>query len=367
MNIVVITSIIILYVNIYFLFHKQLKLLYRIKNIDLSIIKNFNSSYINISQNLNHKYIVNKKRNNKYLLYNKYEKKEIELLFIDFLNSKIQNCFINNFIKILKLKFIVIIQPNNPTYLIYNVFGCEHLKEKYNNTIKIAFYLENQIPDFNKADYGIGQAHLNFIDRYFKSPFFLIFDFNNNMFRNIRNKVINNTKRKKFCASVISNVKSSNGFRMNFIIQLNKYKKVDMGGHYHNNVGYIKDKIKFFSSYKFSIAMENSEGDGYLSEKIFDSFISGTIPIYYGDYMVDEYINPKSFILIRGKKDIFEKIELIKKIDNNDKFYKLLLKEDVFINRNFRNKIINEKINFLFNIFNQEKSMAKRIDNYHFK
>ena len=55
--------------------------------------------------------------------------------------------------------------------------------------------------------------------------------------------------------------------------------------------------------------MENSEGDGYLSEKILDSFQSGTIPIYYGDYMVEEYINPKAYILIRGKKDIKKKIE----------------------------------------------------------
>ena len=44
--------------------------------------------------------------------------------------------------------------------------------------------------------------------------------------------------------------------------------------------------------------MENSNGDGYISEKIIESFLAGTIPIYYGDYMVDEYINPKAYILI---------------------------------------------------------------------
>ena len=71
-----------------------------------------------------------------------------------------------------------------------------------------------------------------------------------------------------------------------------------MGGAVGNNIREsIKDKIKFFSSYKFSIAMENSNGDGYISEKIVDSFLAGTIPIYYGDYMVDEYINPKTYIL----------------------------------------------------------------------
>ena len=74
--------------------------------------------------------------------------------------------------------------------------------------------------------------------------------------------------------------------------ELNNYKNIDMGGKVLNNVGgLVKDKIKFLSSYKFSIAMENSEGQRYISEKILDSFMAGTIPIYYGGYMIDEYIN----------------------------------------------------------------------------
>ena len=76
-----------------------------------------------------------------------------------------------------------------------------------------------------------------------------------------------------------------------------------MGGYSFNNVGgKVINKIDFLSSYKFSITMENSEGDGYISEKIIDSFIAGTIPIYYGNYMIDEYINPKAYILIKDEK-----------------------------------------------------------------
>ena len=72
--------------------------------------------------------------------------------------------------------------------------------------------------------------------------------------------------------------------------------------------------------------MENTEGDGYISEKIYDSFISGTIPIYYGDYTVDEYINPKAFILIKDEKNIKDKIEYIKEIDHNNDIYLNILK-----------------------------------------
>ena len=135
-----------------------------------------------------------------------------------------------------------------------------------------------------------------------------------------------------------------------------------MGGKYNNNVGRVINKVEFLSSYKFSIAMENTEGDGYASEKIIESFISGTIPIYYGDYMIDEYINPKAFILIRGEKDMMTKIDYIKKIDNNDKLYRSILKENLFVDNEKPKQILKEYEEFLLHIFEQDKINAKRID-----
>ena len=132
--------------------------------------------------------------------------------------------------------------------------------------------------------------------------------------------------RKKFCAAVISNCHAQ--FSLDFIDKLIKYKKIDMGGKCKNNINErIKNKIDFLSNYKFSIAMENSLGDGYMSEKIVDFFLAGTIPIYYGDFLLEEFINPKSYILIKGEKDIDQKIEYIKKLDNDDNLYKGMLKE----------------------------------------
>lgn len=136
-----------------------------------------------------------------------------------------------------------------------------------------------------------------------------------------------------------------------------------MGGRAFNNVGgRVKNKINFLSFYKFSFAMENTKGDGYASEKIIDSFIAGTIPIYYGDYMIDEYINPKAFILIKGEKDIKNKIEYIKKIDNDDNLYQSILEEEI-INEDYKKIIkenLEEKIKFLRNIFIQGKINSKR-------
>ena len=69
-----------------------------------------------------------------------------------------------------------------------------------------------------------------------------------------------------------------------------------MGGLVYNNFwGQVKNKIEFLSSYKFCIAMENTDENGYISEKRIEAFVGGTISRYYGDYMIDEYLNKRAY------------------------------------------------------------------------
>ena len=357
-------------INIYFLIFLKnkkkgivfkMKKIFKFKMSDYFNIAILNLSYSEISNYLNSKYNINIFINNSRLYKQKRNKfkKILQLYSVDLFNRKKHITWLKNN---LAHKFIIKFNPNNPDYLIYNVFGNKHKNQKYKNAIKIAIFTENKIPDLNEADYVLGHAHINYLDRYFKFSILLWENYSN--INIIRKKLLNNPIRRKFCAAVISHQFSKENFRIEFLNELNKYKKIDMGGKYKNNVGgRIKNKIDFLSSYKFSIAMENSNGDGYVSEKIIQSYLSGTIPIYYGDYMIDEYINPKSYILIKGKKDIKEKIEYIKKIDNNEELYKSILKENVIIDKNFSNKIDGELRLFLNNIFEQDKSKAYRRNN----
>ena len=286
-------------------------------------------------------------------------KKRIQIYSVDLFSFNFHKKWL---IDKLKDKFIIKFNKNNPDYLIYNVFGSEHLNPKYNNSIKIAIFTENKIPDFFEADYAIGHYHINYLDRYFKFSIFFFQNLNNTYFSLYRNEIVNNlSKKTKFCAALISNYIFTDGFRIKFINELSKYKKIDMAGKFNNNVGRnVTNKIEFLKSYKFSISMENSEGNGYISEKIVESFLAGTIPIYYGDYMIDEYINPKSYILIRGEKDILTKINYIKKIDNDNNLYKNLLKEKVLLVDNIKSKNDKELKDFLLHIFKQDKSKAYR-------
>ena len=331
-------NLFVLFTNIFFYLKEKKESFFNLHNSDLYLF--------NLSKLYNQKVYQN------YIIRNitSKENKKISIFCEDTLNNSIYLRYYINMIK--NSNLIIDIKENHPDFLIYDVFGCNHLNEKYNDSVKIAFYSENILPDFSQADYILSQAHIMYLDRYFKYPSFIyrLKQFLNYDVENIKKFSLNKTKT-KFCAAVISNKMES--LRLEFIKQLNRYKHVDMGGEYLNDAGgKVKDKIKFLSSYKFSLAMENSDGDGYISEKIIDSLLAGTIPIYYGNYLIDEYINPKTFILIKGKKDIQEKIEYIKKIDSDDLLYNSILEEKIFINDNYIDiirKTENEKRFFLYN------------------
>jgi alpha(1,3/1,4) fucosyltransferase len=73
---------------------------------------------------------------------------------------------------------------------------------------------------------------------------------------------------------------------------------------YKNYKGQIPSKINVLKNYKFSICFENTKNHkGYVTEKIFDCFQAGVIPIYLGAPNVTDYIPDNCFIDFRKFKD----------------------------------------------------------------
>jgi len=48
--------------------------------------------------------------------------------------------------------------------------------------------------------------------------------------------------------------------------------------------------------YRFALVMENQQSDGYVTEKILNAFLGGSIPIYFGTTEIFEMFNPNAFI-----------------------------------------------------------------------
>lgn len=260
-------------------------------------------------------------------------KKKIKLAFSDFWGGfeynpqPFKQNFDNVFYRILSESFDIEIS-NNPDFLIFSVFGTNHLNYKCK---KILYTGENIRPDFSKCDYSISFDYLN-DDRNLRFPLSAITLYENNIkddfeknidFENIKYEKVN------FCNFIFSN---PNAQLRNILFQeLSKYKKVDAGGRAFNNIGYlVDDKLKFQSKYKFSIAFENSEFPGYTTEKIVHPKLVNSIPIYWGNPVVDRDWNVKSFINAYSFSNIAHLVEFIKEVDNNDDMYFNILKESHF-------------------------------------
>jgi hypothetical protein len=63
--------------------------------------------------------------------------------------------------------------------------------------------------------------------------------------------------------------------------------------------GPVKSKYETLSRYRFALSFENMAMPGYITEKIFDCFFVGTIPIYLGAPDVVKYIPKNCFIDMR--------------------------------------------------------------------
>ena len=253
-----------------------------------------------------------------------------------------------------------VIESDTPDYVIFGEFGGENYGiENRINCVKLFLTIENRGPNFDNTDYAIGIHYIENGDRYFRKPTethqlsAIQTVYNVTQVKNI------DIPSKKFCAWVVSNGGGTE--RNHFYDKLSQYKVVDSGGSFRNNVGGpVGDKLEFLSHYKFSICFENSKTQGYISEKLVDAFEAGTIPIYFGDDTVLELLNNKSYIHVRDENEFDEKIELIKKIDNNDTLYQEMIREKIVLDDTRYARELQKYKNFIYHIIEQDKEKAKR-------
>lgn len=66
--------------------------------------------------------------------------------------------------------------------------------------------------------------------------------------------------------------------------------------------GAPEDKTEVVSQYKFAICFENCEAPGWISEKIYDCFAAGCVPVYLGAPDITDFVPPECFIDFRQFK-----------------------------------------------------------------
>ena len=78
--------------------------------------------------------------------------------------------------------------------------------------------------------------------------------------------------------------------------------------------GHAASKSETLGQYTFALCFENMRLKGWITEKIFDCFFAGTVPIYWGAPDIEESIPPKCFIDMRRFSDYRELRDFLKSL-----------------------------------------------------
>jgi hypothetical protein len=105
------------------------------------------------------------------------------------------------------------------------------------------------------------------------------------------------SERPRFCNFIYSNDTS---IRAEFFLRLDRERPVDSVGAVLNNRGHRAPhnggKLAVLRESVFTIAFENQISPGYVTEKLIDPLIAGSIPIYWGAREALTDFNPDAFI-----------------------------------------------------------------------
>ena len=66
----------------------------------------------------------------------------------------------------------------------------------------------------------------------------------------------------------------------------------------------FKDKADGLLPYSYSVVIENIEEPHYFSEKLLDTFICGTVPIYWGATNISDYFDPAGMVICNDLADL---------------------------------------------------------------
>lgn len=138
--------------------------------------------------------------------------------------------------------------------------------------------------------------------------------------------IITPFQNKKFCLMINrSNLNSNIHYFYNLLSTIDTVDNISL----YDNVISRKscynsvELLNVFNQYKFILCFENSYQNGYVTEKIFNCFFSGAIPIYKGAPNILDYFSESTFINVNNTNTKDENIFLdkIKYIATNETEY----------------------------------------------
>lgn len=124
--------------------------------------------------------------------------------------------------------------------------------------------------------------------------------------------------RPRFCNFIYASLPS---VRTEFFLRLNKARPVDSLGKALNNGGYRilgrDGKMRVLEESTFTIAFENQIASGYVTEKLLEPLLAGSIPIYWGAAEAKTDFNPEAFIFADDFANFDELVAHVLKVSDS--------------------------------------------------
>ena len=301
--------------------------------------------------------------NNKYNVLSSYGfgKKTLTVKLINHAGSKTVRGIIND---ILQERYNIKISNKNYDMIFdtgYCENGiCEQVNSESSHIIKIFYTLEADRRPLDQYDLNIGFEHIN-DPRYFRLPFYYMGKYSTQISTNYdraKNLGVCKPNKPYFACFLVSNPGGGDGrdhhpldgciARNSVFHKLSTYKRVESGGAYLNNIGkkiHKNEMMSWMSQCKFVISYENQTSfDGYITEKPFQAYFAGAIPIYYGNKIATHDLNPNAIIDAKSFKNEDELLEHIKKVDNDDSLYCDIWNQNIIVNPNLNFDLVKNQL-----------------------
>lgn len=277
----------------------------------------------------------------------------ITIAYIFFGDNDIINNYFTNFLKYYLGDINIVDYNDNPDILFVSLYDCDiELVKSINSKIKILFIGENTkynicyYPFDNDEDMntifdiicGFKYTNTRFPLWIMYYPYYDYNEEDDNIIKYIQNSYdLNINKEKLYLSTLLSyNDSTSNNYRQVLYEIFSKYDTVICASSLFNNFpkigNRIQDKIEHISNSTFNICPENSDGEGYFTEKFFQALESGTIPVYWAsDYPEENIINKNKYIYCDFKDDNYLNY-ILKEVINNTEIKLNYINGPIFTN-----------------------------------
>lgn len=148
--------------------------------------------------------------------------------------------------------------------------------------------------------------------------------------------------RKRFACAIISNAEPT---RMRAITALQKLGAVDVYGQVTGHP--VVDKFEVLSDYQFTICFENSLYPGYVTEKLFDAWSAGSIPLWWG---MDRggYLNQNAVVNLASNENLDSFIDSVASLRSSASVMNEVSSQPLLLRRPSLEKLHQDLMNVFF-------------------